>query len=680
MDEKKWLEKIQKSSEGIEAPEQLQPENIKKLLEENPGGKKKRWKRYGQWGAIAAAFALVIIGSVSGLTRFTATRENGEWKESGMDIAKESTEAARESTEAVKESQKAEKAEVTDYAFAGASTYREIYDALLEMQGGGMYARGGADNGAVAEMEEKAEDGAVPEAAAEDIAYDMETASASESAATVGGGYSKTNLQELGVDEADVLKTDGKYLYVLKATGKVLLIRAQRENLEIEGSIELLALNETFRDMYVDGDILNVIAEGAKTEMQQDEEDEDYYAVDTQNYTKLYTYDISDRAQPKLSGTVEQQGYYATSRKNGDYLYLFTQYSPMLKSASDIDGYVPAVNGARLESTDVYLPEYRNSSEYLVISSINNQKPDEILDKKAIVSAAENFYVSQENIYIANMNWNGKETMTQLLKFHYEDGSISAVATGDLKGYLNDTFSMNEYKGYLRIVLTDNSGETQRNALYVMNDSLEVTGSIQDIAEGEDIRSARFMGDTGYFVTFRNMDPLFSVDLSDPQNPKLLGELKITGFSSYLHFYGENLLLGVGDEVDPETGAYLGIKLSMFDISNPADVKEVHKYVLKDVYDCSLLYNYKDVMIDVEKNVFGARFAENYMIFSYDEENGFENVFTENVKDIYYSSYYDGISGARGCYIDDTLYLVGGGQIRIYDMADGYKGLGRLEI
>ena len=206
----------------------------------------------------------------------------------------------------------------------------------------------------------------------------------------------------------------------------------------------------------------------------------------------------------------------------------------------------------------------------------------------------------------------------------------------------------------------------------------EVTGG--DLAEGEDIRSARFLGDIGYFVTFRNTDPLFSVDLSDPSDPKILGELKITGFSSYLHFYGENKLLGVGNEVDPETGAYTGIKLAMFDLSDPSNVKQLHKFVIKDTYDCPLFYNYKAAMIDTEKNVFGFMCDSSYMVFCYDEEKGFENVFTENLGDSYYGYSYNGLQEVRGCFIGDNFYLVGGGQIRIYDMANDYKEVGRLEL
>lgn len=652
MDEKTLLDKIKKSSKNIDAPEQLMPENVKKMLEDEPNRRKNKWKEWVQWGVIAAVFALVIIGSISGLSRL------GGFQETAVELAEEITEAVRSGETAAA-------GDTGEYLLAGAQNYREIYEALEEMM------NATAETAAAAG---EARDIVVEEAAAEAPTADISSDTGMVSGKDMGGSYFQTNLQELGVDEADVIKTDGSYLYVLKSTGTVKLIKADGDNLQIDGSIELEEMNETPQEMYVDGDILNIIAVGTNTTLQDMEKD--VFIAETDTYTKLYTYDISDRKNPKLMGSVKQQGEYADSRKNGDMVYLFTRYYPEVQDVSEIDSYIPAVNGARLESTDIYLPEYKNSQAYMVISSVDNKAPDQTLDQKAIVSAADDFYVSSENIYIYNTDWYSEVTMTQILKFHYEDGKITAVAAGDLKGRLKDTFSLNEHEGYLRAVLTDYSGETMRNALYVLDENLEITGSIEDIAKGEDIRSARFLGDIGYFVTFRDMDPLFSVDLSDPHNPQILSELKITGFSSYLHFYRDDLLLGVGNEVDPESGEYLGIKLSMFDISNPADVKEVNKLVLKDTYDCSLFYDYKAAMIDPQKNLFGFMCDENYMVFTYDDKSGFENVFAENFSE----EYYYGMDGIRGCYIGDTLYLIGGGQIRIYDMANDYKGLGKLEI
>lgn len=681
---------IKKSGENVDAPEEIHPEQIRRLLEEQPVDKKSRFRRYAQWGAVAAVFALVIIGGVTGLTRLSGTNGGNSQNEAGtmsLADASQSTKATGETeifegttentTEATTEKTTTEKTttaqtsadvESGNYVFAGAKSYQEIFDALKKTESG----YGGYETAELAR-------GTTNDYIVEDSAMTAMDMGSSETNAGAGLSYSKTNLQEAGVDEADVVKTDGKYLYVMKATGSVRLIRAEDKALQTEGTIMLDALNETPQEMYVDGDTLSLIVTGSKTTLNSDAE-EDTYTADTENYTKLYTYDISDRSQPQLTGVVQQQGHYSTSRKNGDIVYLFTQFDPQVSDASEIDEYIPAVNGARMESSDIFLPEYQNSTSCLVISSVSTGKPDVIIDQKAVVSAAENFYVSENNIYISNTNWSSDVTMTQILKFSCQKGKIQAKGAADLKGSLNDSFSMNEYNSYLRVVLTDYSGETQKNALYVLDDAMQVCGNIGDLAEGEDIRSARFLGDIGYFVTFRNTDPLFSVDLSDPSDPKILGELKITGFSSYLHFYGENKLLGVGNEVDPETGAYTGIKLAMFDVSDPSNVKQLHKFVIKDTYDCPLFYNYKAAMIDTEKNVFGFMCDSSYMVFCYDEEKGFENVFTENLGDSYYGYSYSGLQEVRGCFIGDNFYLVGGGQIRIYDMANDYKEVGRLEL
>lgn len=134
---------------------------------------------------------------------------------------------------------------------------------------------------------------------------------------------------------------------------------------------------------------------------------------------------------------------------------------------------------------------------------------------------------------------------------------------------------------------------------------MKTIGKIENLADNEEIKSARFMGDTGYFVTYRNTDPLFSADLSDPTKPKIIGELKITGFSEYLHFYGENKLLGIGWETDPDTGSIEGLKCSMFDITDPSDVKEIDRIVLKNVSICDALSNYRAILASPDKNLFG---------------------------------------------------------------------------
>ena len=444
-------------------------------------------------------------------------------------------------------------------------------------------------------------------------------------------------------------------------------------------------------EMYLDGDTLSVITSCYANTL---EAEGDIYYTNYGRETKIYTYDVSDREHPALVGTVTQDGSYEDSRKNGSYIYLFTCYRPTIGETYDESAIVPRINKTQLPADDFYVPKKLHDSSYLVISSMDTKAPDETIDSKILVSGATDYYVSPENIYIANEHYNGSysTSTTELVKFHYEDGTITGTAAGVVKGTLNDSFSLNEYNGMLRVVTTYEGDAfsgvrefvgdllntyyednwIEHNALYVLDEKLQTVGYIGDLAEGETIRSARFFGDTGYFVTFRQTDPLFSVDLSDPANPKILGELKIDGFSSYLHFYGENLLLGIGYEADEETGITSGLKLSMFDISDPTDVQEVSRYTIPGVTWCPAIEDYKAIMVSPEKNLFGFFCDDRYLLFSYDAETGF-------TRELLYDFFADGFSNAaeynnlRGLYIGDGFYLAGDAFVITFDMENGFE-------
>ena len=200
------------------------------------------------------------------------------------------------------------------------------------------------------------------------------------------------------------------------------------------------------------------------------------------------------------------------------------------------------------------------------------------------------------------------------------------------------------------------------NSLYVLNDKLEIIGSIHNLAKDETIYSARFMGDTGYFVTYRQVDPLFSVDLSDPENPKILGELKIPGFSEYLHPYGDGKLLGIGMDVSEDGFTTEGVKLSMFNVTDPSNVTEENKYTIEESYGTDVGYNYKGVFVDVQKNLFGFvtyHDGVTYQLYTYDEAEGFKEVMSRQLS---------GYEGSRGLYIGDVFYLVSGNMIESYSM------------
>ena len=739
MTEKDLLEQIKQSAQNITPPESLNPEEIEQMLREqkepsenqsdslakitadrdharekitadqNRPGKKISVYRLG---GLAAAFVLAIAGawtagrySVSGSTyasdqavpktvsespetAVTLSESEGLTDSSisqedsassadadvsaDTDVSADVSASANADTSAITGTlqEKSSAAEDTEEdalitePLTTADSYEAIYDTLYQkfVKDSGYYANDilyAATDTMELAVEESMDAGQM-----------AKTSLASESASE--GGYSTTNVQEIGVDEADIVKTDGSFIYVLKRSGTLLILSAKDKAAEITASIEIPA-GQTAHEMYVDGDRLSFITSEYYTEM--DDSRENVIASRSGTRTTLYTYNIADRKNPVLSGAVTQDGSYSQSRKNGDYLYLFTRFSPIIAETYEESSIVPGTSSGEVSASAIYLPENLNNSTYLVVSSVDIHNPGETIDQKAVVSVASTFYASTENIYIANENWDGANTRTELLKLHYENGIISGAAAGSLEGYLNDSFSLNESQGYLRAVTTSyDENYTETSGLYILDENLRLTGAIRDLAPGETIRSARFVEDTAYFVTFRQTDPLFSVDVSDPSSPRLLGDLKITGFSSYLHFYGENLLLGLGYEADPETGIQTGLKLSMFDISNPSDVTEISKFVLSGITWCDALNNYKTILIDPEKNIFGFTCDNRYLVFSYDDEKGFTCEFIYD----FYNDMLNGcsISGARdtrGLYIDDTLYLVSPDVVNSFDMSDGYR-------
>lgn len=663
MDEKKMLEQIRKSAEHVDVPEALRPEQVEELIR---GKEQRKGRRPAYRICAAAAVVLLLCGAAWQVSRTGAFLQGiPERTDAVAEAVTEGTDAAEEREDvSLAEGQK-ETQTPGEEAIPHISSEKELYQALAGMAVNG--ARGMGLDGAVAEGEMM---DATAEAAKEIMAEDAEN---------MGEDFSGTNLQEQGVDEGDIVKTDGAYVYVLSGS-RIHITKAVGDALEETAVIELPDAGESVEEFYLDGNLLVVIAGGSETAMEEDayaEAMSDVYYVDRSTYTKVYTYDISLRDAPRLAGSVSQEGYYRTSRKNGGRLYLFTQYAPDIRETQEASSYMPRAGGEKLAVDDVYLPKYASQPDYLVISSVNVAgKPDQTEDSIAIVAAAEQFYVSEENIYISTWRYENGRDRTQILKFAYGDGRIRPSAAGEIRGYLNDSFSMNEYGGFLRAVATDWDQDTERTCLYVLDEHLDVAGKIEDLAPGETVRSARFLGNTGYFVTFRDTDPLFSVDLTDPANPRILGELKVTGFSSYLHFYGEHKLLGIGNEVDPQTGRYLGIKLSMFDITDPADVKEIHRYVVEDSYYCPGLYNYKAILADPAKNILGLECEKDYLVFSYDEEQGFINRFTGQLRDEECRGAGEG--QARGLYIGHYFYLSDGECLRAYDMEDGFAQVGEL--
>lgn len=678
MNDDKLLEKIKQSAESCEIPEGVEPAKMKERI----GGGKHMGKR--KWvyrvGGVAAAVLVVVIAAVAIPALRGSEIKSSEDKATSTQMVQDAGDEEVSSERSKVDGGVEEVKELAD-VFIPAEKYEDVFKAMQEKD-------------ETFSMERETTDSAMNESASDSSSMKSEAAVADVSAGSgVDSGYSTTNLQVEGVDEGDIVKTDGDYLYIIHENRSVRIVKIDGKDMSETARVDLEAGNneELVQEIYLSGKILNVVTQGYGTGLEQ--KDADTYYMDYRAFTKVYTYDLSKPEKPKLMGKVTQDGYYNTSRKVDGHLYLFTSFYPervmpvdeMLREGTKRE-IIPSVNNEMIAPTDIYLPVHPRTSGYMVIASIDMEKPGGIVDKKAVLQDASQFYITKENIYVQCQNWNYTGDNTSIAKFHFEKGMITGESAALVPGTITDTFAINEHGGHLRVLTTawDNPNGDEQNHVTVLDSKMNIVGRIGGLAKGETIYSARFMGDIGYFVTYRNVDPLFSVDFSNPAEPKILGELKVTGFSEYLHFYGENRLLGIGWETDPNTSERKGLKLSMFDIADPTDVKEVSKTVVKNIDSFPGEYDYKALTVDPVKNVIGLATTTwgpqdtgySYMVFSYNEEKGFENhlAYTFATEDYIRWSY----ENSRGVYVDDTFYLVAHGNIVAFDMKDGYKKLGEF--
>lgn len=722
MNEQEILTQLRKAAEEIEIPEALKPEQIEKQLQEqkakqqqeNQHLKPKKSKKIIPWrrlGSMVAVLALVVCSGIY----ITVTRVD---KNSGT--GQTDSIAMTDTQQTVGEAGETEEAEHVDVASLGtmyhrASDYKEVYQTLLKG-----YQQNWIEGEMSAETSTATSEDKASGNAAKDESADMDL---SEGSKEGGKDYSTTNLQMEGVDESDIAKIDGSYIYTVE--DKYIVITDIRDG-KLEEVTRFLPKDcgaaDRVMEIYVDGDQLILVVQGYETSLGEsskagsDKENSDKessdeeiavsdasedsafcYKMNGKSTTQIQVYSIVDRRNPEFEGRLIQDGYYNTSRKIGDVVYLFTQYN----MTSDVTSYVekkhgvedlkegngvsslaeaviPKVNGEKVAASEIYLPESSGESGILV-SSLDVNKPDKVLDSKLVISGYAQTYISKDALYLYEEDYDGA-MITNIAKFALDEGRISGVAAAAVSGYVRDTFAINASDGYLRVLTTDYSTEDEVNALYILDENMKLTGQLTGIAPGEEIYAARFMGNTGYFVTYRNTDPLFTVDLSDPAKPEIIGELKVTGFSEYLHFWDDTHLLGIGYESDEKTGNIENIKLSMFNIENPGEVTEEAKLVLKDVDYSEALYDYKSVIISKDKNLIGlvcedyssSRTKQTYQIYSYENGTFKKQAEIPGINGVNYEN-------VRGMYSGNVFYLWINDNITSYDMTDGFKKIKERE-
>ncbi len=516
--------------------------------------------------------------------------------------------------------------------------------------------------------------------------------------------YSDTNNQVEGVQEADIIKTDGEYIYAA-VDGDVYLLRENGGNPEILSKIEKKAgteldekdgaheAEEYVNNIYVTETRLVLMKYTVDYSTYEDAVAEDVAIAGCYVGQGTYTaavYDIADRSHPVLLNELGQSGTLISSRMVGDILYLvYSYYVPGEIDETDPSTYVPALylGDAKTEvaADDIMLLGEPGAAQYLTVSSIDVGSPAEFLDTQSILGCGSDIYCNSETLVVALTTMEETNDVskdkTELFRFSLKDGAVTMESQGSVPGYVLNQFSMDEYNGYFRIVTTENvthyfneggiasaEQEKTRNHLFVLDESMNIVGSIEDLARGESIYSARFMGDTGYFVTYRQVDPLFTVDLSTPSEPKILSELKVPGFSNYLHPFGDGLLLGFGQNSDEESGEIQGLKLSMFDTSDPAAVAEKHSELLGEKYMWSnAIGNHKAILVDSEKNLIGFPAENEYMLYSYSPESGFQKIAQLTLEaDGPGDMDYD----LRGFYVDDVFYLYSPSGLAAFSMED----------
>lgn len=426
--------------------------------------------------------------------------------------------------------------------------------------------------------------------------------------------YSTTNIQVEGVDEADLVKTDGQYIYLV--SGEVVhIIRAYPgDEAELVSSIKLggYAMN-----IYINDDKL-VILQGATSYPVLEEIVPHPSAY--MDKTLLHIYDVSDRDNPVLDRTIKAEGHLVDTRMIGDYVYLITQQVDIVYNDTEV--YLPVFRDGdeeiQVEADMIY---YHNVTDgcfsYTHILSVNTKSDEEIGHETFLMGGTSTIYTSLDSIYLTGYSWVEESGggSTNIFKISVDGRSIEYTANGTTPGTVLNQFSLDEHDGYFRIVTqsghaTRNGGYTSSTDLYILNGTLDVVGKVTGLAPGEKLHSARFMGDRAYLVTFKKVDPLFTINLSDPHNPQVLGKLKIPGYSDYLHPYDEDILIGIGKETveaeDPNNDFawHQGIKISLFNVSDIHNPKELAKIEIGDRgSDTPALREHKAVLFSKERDL-----------------------------------------------------------------------------
>lgn len=475
-----------------------------------------------------------------------------------------------------------------------------------------------------------------------DGAASDETTSAEESSKSSENDTSETNTQVEGVDEGDILKTDGEHFYFARRNDIMITKAHPAEDSELVSTIS--EKNVTPEELYIYEDRLVMLGHKREALYKQEHTTQNNVSKEFilpyhRGQTVAYIYDVSKPSSPQKVREIAVQGNYKTSRLVDENLYFITNEHPPfhIMTRSKEDGateqedprprYKDSVEGA--ESKPIPYDRMHklpgsNDSTFLTITSLDITQDDQAANVKTYLGTGQDIYMSKDHIYMAVRDYpnvNEGTTMlrerptpdTKVYQFGVDGVNVTYDAETTVPGTLINQFAMDERNGTFRVATTKGNmwdDETpSTNNIYTFDSSLNPLGKVEGLAEGERIYSVRFMQDRAYLVTFKQVDPLFVIDLQNPEKPKVLGKLKIPGFSNYLHPIDENHVIGFGKhtkQLDNDRVVTDGVKLSLFDIS------DVTNPIEKDVEiiggrgsNSELNYNHKALYYHPEKELFG---------------------------------------------------------------------------
>lgn len=615
--------------------------------------------------------------------------------------------------------------------------------------------------------------------------FDMAVASAGvDDGGSSGSGevseFSKTNVQVDGVDEADFVKTDGDYIYILSQEKLVIIDSSSGDDSKIISEIKI---SGNPQDLFINKDRVVIFSQDYN-EVYKIGEFDFKPTKSRESQTIAYVYDVSDRENPELIKDYSVTGNYFQSRMVGDYIY-FISNENLYYYGGPVPFPAARQNGMLINKPEVfYFDNPENNYNFHTVAAFNIFEDRQQFESKTFLLGYSNtLYMSEENIYISyqknypssyyqyqnvdmffkvvvpmlpeniqndiseierdleqgsmdsyleawdkislileNMyNYMDEDEKNDLVKsiektvneyqakvedersrtiihkLGIDRDSVEYLARGEVRGTLLNQFSLDEKDSNLRVATTSQyftreSGQISYSNVVVLDSDMETIGEVTKIAPEERIYSTRFMGDKLYMVTFKQVDPLFTIDLSEPTNPVIVGQLKVPGFSSYLHPYDENLLIGLGkDTYVTDNGGVRtkGIKLSLFDVSDFENPKEVDTMIIGDEGSDSIALNeHKAFLFDKNKNLLVIPVREVGEKYETDKSGYFRNkvwngayVFTitsngfdvrgkvsHNDKDDEYNYWSSPFNVKRSLYINDNLYTFSDSLVKVNDL------------